>query len=642
MAQARVEIVFSERREGDQVSKGILRDLEALRKAQSGFKGFKQVTPRVDSSQLHELNALLDVKQKHIEETAQLAARSPIVVQTRLAGFDEVMGQLEQLSRKSNQLDQFAQQAKQNGPSGSASNNQPLLSDSESDEFANTISDSIARAFESVGKGGFLSGIFSPIQSILGSIFAGATEGFGREITKDFTKGIGEGVSSELSSIFGTADLVGKTLAQGITKELIDSLKGDKEFQVVSNIFEQTLGKDNILAASGAQQGRSARKQADEKLAAQLFFEQKASTISSGDILKADQQIVEAQRDLEKALRKRTERENQFIESIAKSKGLDERNQQAIEGSLRQSQEEEERLRSGIRDNDAQIDRAIAQQAALPLEDIEGADALADQITELEKESAKLNQALAETVARQKEIQEIAKNAENDPFSASLLLSSPLGKESGKILDLGAQQEDLLKQRSRLAETKAEGDGIDNDELSAEIARIDSELSRNDQELKSAVANQSRLLRLIEKFSEESKTVRELARDSVSELTEAVEIAQERLNEATVRSAELKRPGEAARVIGSSSFTAPLRLNLNEASINARQQGIDSTRREGRDSAARAIELRESLKAAEGNEKLTKSIKAELSEIVQLQKTRKLFIEKLEEEIKTLREESQK
>ncbi|NJR69992.1 MAG: hypothetical protein HC771_16115 [Synechococcales cyanobacterium CRU_2_2] len=99
MAQARVEIVFSERREGASVSKEMLRDLDLLKRQQSNFKGFKQISPKVDTKALHDLNNLLDVKQRHIQETAQFAAAHPLIIQARMAGFDEVMGQIEQLQR---------------------------------------------------------------------------------------------------------------------------------------------------------------------------------------------------------------------------------------------------------------------------------------------------------------------------------------------------------------------------------------------------------------------------------------------------------------------------------------------------------------------------------------------------------------
>ena len=58
------------------------------------------IAPKVDLSGLHELNKLLDVKQRHIRETAQFAARNPIVVKVDTVGVKNGGRDLDSFSRQ--------------------------------------------------------------------------------------------------------------------------------------------------------------------------------------------------------------------------------------------------------------------------------------------------------------------------------------------------------------------------------------------------------------------------------------------------------------------------------------------------------------------------------------------------------------
>lgn len=252
---------------------------QALENARSQAQGIgKQIesnlnlNPKVDHRELTRLNEHLSLKQKHFKEVQQDFDRNPLRPRVDLRELRSAQNEIKEFYR----LSKAAQSVSQSNRNNTTAPRQKIEVEINADEIAKAIK----KGMSGGGIGKMFSDIFSApfrVATEAGKrIFFGAFEGIGAELSKDIGSGLKLGLERELGGYLGSFKLLGRKLGEGFAQELVEAL-GD-ELDAVKPIFEEVLGKANVVQESAAVRSRAAQQQkqtreaASEQLVAEAQF----------------------------------------------------------------------------------------------------------------------------------------------------------------------------------------------------------------------------------------------------------------------------------------------------------------------------------------------------------------------------------
>lgn len=242
------------------------------------IEGNLRLDPQVNHKELTKLNEHLSLKQKHFKEVQRDFDRNPLTPRVNLSEIRQATNEIKKFKRLADSV---------KNPSGGSTSRQKV--ELEIDTQA------IAKAVEKGMKGGgglgkMIGDLFtSPFRLAAEAgkrVFIGAFEGIGQEITQGIGAGVKQGLERELGSYIGSFKLLGRKIGEGFAQEFVDAL-GD-ELESARPIFEEVLGKKNIVQESAAvrakqaQQQRQMQERASDQLVVEAqFFTQNREAIRS-------------------------------------------------------------------------------------------------------------------------------------------------------------------------------------------------------------------------------------------------------------------------------------------------------------------------------------------------------------------------
>lgn len=188
------------------------------------------LTPRVDLSELHELNKLLDVKKKHIQETQKYFDRNPLTIKVRVdqSGLKQVEnilgGKFTSDRTITVKADPVTKQT-----SSKEDLNKTLLS------LPKEIASEIKKSTKTGVLGTAGKAIKGTLDATVGATFQGLFQGLTQGISEPITKNLGKGLSSALENA------ISKNI--GSTRLLGESI-GDALSSAISSAIEDTLPED--------------------------------------------------------------------------------------------------------------------------------------------------------------------------------------------------------------------------------------------------------------------------------------------------------------------------------------------------------------------------------------------------------------
>ncbi len=214
---------------------------------------------KVDDRSLSDLNKHLDLKQRHWTQTNQLFQSKPLTPKVDDRALTALNQTLDQLSGKSVGV---SVTTSGNSPNATPEKIKPQID-------ASGIEGSVAGAIESGFKkvkpssgsaiGGIVTAPFKLVKGMLGTVFEGAGLQIGGSIAKDLGDGLSDGIQAELSHLIGSFRLVGKTLGQGLSEELINSMGRDLEG--IEDSLNEIFGKTNIEVEGFVTRGQQTAKE---------------------------------------------------------------------------------------------------------------------------------------------------------------------------------------------------------------------------------------------------------------------------------------------------------------------------------------------------------------------------------------------
>lgn len=204
----------------------------------------------VDTKELHDLNKLYDIKQKHHKETAEYVKRNPISPSVNL----------EELHRLNRELDSISR-------SRSTSVKVDLnVDDSQLQQISRKIiieSEVRLKPQKSIA----LPDITAPFKSIGNGIL----QGLGIEAASGISKSIRAGLESSIGQSFGSSKLVGEKIGEIISRAISEKVGKGLGKEIKDQIAE-LVGQDNIDAEYGARVAKKRKQQQqDRKAAAEVF-----------------------------------------------------------------------------------------------------------------------------------------------------------------------------------------------------------------------------------------------------------------------------------------------------------------------------------------------------------------------------------
>jgi tape measure domain-containing protein len=225
---------------------------QASQKARAKAKELEQsvISPRVNLNPLHELNRLLDIKQRHIRETARVFQQNPLRPVVDTGEIKRATAEVENFKRS------FGTMAgvKAEGKATIRVEHEYKVSVRESNQdVARSISGlskdlkEIVRAVESTKPGlvgrvaGAVSGVAGKALSGAGNILRGAGERLGSELISDVAKGLKAELESSMESRFGSTELIGKGLGRKIANQATSGYQ--KAINFVDAQVEQEVEK---------------------------------------------------------------------------------------------------------------------------------------------------------------------------------------------------------------------------------------------------------------------------------------------------------------------------------------------------------------------------------------------------------------
>ncbi|MGL5062463.1 MAG: hypothetical protein ACRC62_20995, partial [Microcoleus sp.] len=213
------------------------------------------LVPTIDESNLYKLNEHLSLKQKHWKEVRNDFS-NPIE-----PDFSAL--ELDRITRVRVSVDRSALENLNIGSIRSASYSPDFdgrdlrsaidtgINGSDISQLGDAIKNSITRAGSAIG--GTLTGVltapFKMVGGLASGLMRGALDGVGMALTKDLSSGFVSGLSGELSSIFGSFDLVGEKLGTGLGKTVSKPLEGLKP------LVRDYISEDEATIASAAGRG---------------------------------------------------------------------------------------------------------------------------------------------------------------------------------------------------------------------------------------------------------------------------------------------------------------------------------------------------------------------------------------------------
>lgn len=342
--------------------KGIEAGLKEAEKMAAGYSvkigtalgkdiGAKQkITPQVDLSQLKALNAELSLKQRHLRQVREEFRRSPIKPRVDLS-------ELKELSRLLNQIRSGSTgtlRVNVSGAAGSRSNQDIAGAVERGVERAlSKFPEKIAKAIEDSlkkGPGSTLASVATaPLRAIGGigsSVIQGAGFAIAGEVTKDFGKGLAEGLSDAASETIGSSELVGKKLAQGISRAFAKEIRSSfpqasgEIMAALQADLKDALGKEDVLVAGAARRRQTAQAAKQQRQAAfeQTVEERRETLRNLGGVqqrsAQLDQQYDQTTKQLIDAQRKYArllEKVQQGLSAQEAAESINRRNQQELE-----------------------------------------------------------------------------------------------------------------------------------------------------------------------------------------------------------------------------------------------------------------------------------------------------------------------
>lgn len=291
------------------------RDIDkAINKAAQQVKGLenKSVTVKAPLQHLVALNKELDLKQKHILETARLASNNPIVVRV----------DTREIRSAKQELDGLRQSLR-----GGSSNKIHIKVEHDYKVDVKESNRDVAHQIRDLGTGlrDIVKAVNSTKQGIVGktigglvgavtatpmAIAKGALMGFGQDVVKDFSGGFKNELNRALSSVFGSAELMGKYAGA----EFIDQVKNLGKG--VSDAYESVL---EVIAEGQAEEMQASfKKQAEfvsqkEKLEKErLALEKKSFDALWNGTSEAASKVTDAITALDNAIKK-LEKDNEGV-----------------------------------------------------------------------------------------------------------------------------------------------------------------------------------------------------------------------------------------------------------------------------------------------------------------------------------------
>lgn len=290
----------------------------ASQKARAKAKDLEQsvISPRVNLAPLHELNKLLDIKQRHIKETARIFQQNPIKTSVDTSEIRKAKAEVEDFKRS---FKTFA--------GVKAQGNATLKVEHEYKVSIRESNQDIARSVTGLGKG--LKEVVSAVQStkpgLIGravgavvstpaTIFKGALMGFGQDVVKDFSSGFKGGLNDFLSQYIGSIKLFGKQSAGDFVGGITNTFKSIGDIYGSAVKAEAQARADEIYQELKTRQSLIQQKQAIEKEKAKLQSQVSQSGIADPWSNQDTTQIKKRIKELNLALSN--------IDAVANRKGV--------------------------------------------------------------------------------------------------------------------------------------------------------------------------------------------------------------------------------------------------------------------------------------------------------------------------------
>lgn len=391
--------------------------------------------PKVDFSQLHELNRVFDVKIAHAgllqkrlnfkvhadtSELADLSRQLDAVKSSNITIGAKVVVDRSAYDSITSKTVEIRAKVRQEGGSG---NGVTLVADQDLTNLTNAISKAVSGGVKAAG-GGLGSILLSPFKlagGLISNVFVGVTEGLGRDLSKDLTKGLSSGIKTELAPIIGSFELVGKKSGEALAAELARALSA--EIPVIQKILGELVGRENILVEQGSIRASDSRQSQQKRATAVSQFSQEAASTDLTQLRKDVDRAFTLRPAAADRIRADLEQKIQFVEQRyfkadevkAQIKNIEDALESRIESTNKQlaryadliadeqltgdstarselSQIAPERLRGRARSATL---RDVSQSTGVPLADVETTAASVDRVRELQGASEAESQGLS-------------------------------------------------------------------------------------------------------------------------------------------------------------------------------------------------------------------------------------------------------
>ncbi|MGL5077527.1 MAG: tape measure protein [Waterburya sp.] len=207
---------------------------KASNKAKTKMKALEQqkITPGVDLEPLHDLNTLLDIKQKHLKETVEFFKNNPIVTYT----------------------EEVNSGGKSSGSNSSASNEAKEDTKEAIKEGFKSSQDLVKNMIRESIKAGL-----SPLRAVL----TGAFEGIGRELSREISQSLTNSISQEILNSTGKST---KQLSDELTQKLVNKIATE-----IKNIKEDRGGSSTPSKPKPSDGGAMVKSSKSSKLTEEYY-----------------------------------------------------------------------------------------------------------------------------------------------------------------------------------------------------------------------------------------------------------------------------------------------------------------------------------------------------------------------------------
>ena len=196
-----------------------------VRELDSGVKNLErrlnkvQLVPVVNTKQLHDLNKLLDVKQKHWLETVKLFNSTPIKVNVDGSGLAKAQADIDSLAGKLSAMSATVKAEITHKFEGQRQGTSQTIGAIK--ELQGGLKD-ITKAVNSTksgGIGGAIKGLAGAAISAPVTIAKGALMGFGQDVVKNFSAGFGDEINKVITPYVGSLNTLGKRSAKDLERK---------------------------------------------------------------------------------------------------------------------------------------------------------------------------------------------------------------------------------------------------------------------------------------------------------------------------------------------------------------------------------------------------------------------------------------